>query len=72
MTDRKSHRFEMVDDAMAAILRKKTEAERLAIIFGLWKLARDLVRADVRSQHPEWGDLEVDRAVARRLSHGAV
>ena len=70
--DRVSPGIEMVDDAMAAILRQKTEAERLAIGFGMWRSARRLIEANVRSDHPEWSDDQVLRQVARRMSHGAV
>jgi Rv0078B-related antitoxin len=62
----------MIDDAMAAILRQKTPAERLAIANGMWRFARDMLRATITRQHPEWSEEEVNRMVARRLSHGAV
>jgi Rv0078B-related antitoxin len=65
-------RWEMVDDAMAAILRRKTEAERLAIAFGMWDFAQQMIRANLRREHPDWTDEEVRRATARRMSHGAV
>ncbi len=70
--DRVSPGIEMVDDAMVAILRQKTEAERLAIGFGMWRSARRLIEANARADHPEWSDDEVRRQVARRMSHGAV
>jgi Rv0078B-related antitoxin len=70
--DRISPDIEMVDDAMAAILRQKTDAERLAIGFGMWEFARRLIEANVRADHPEWPNDEVRRQVARRMSHGAV
>ena len=62
---------EVVCDAVAAILRKKTEAERLAIAFGLWRFARRLVASAVRKDHPEWHEAEVKREVIRRFSGGA-
>jgi hypothetical protein len=63
---------EVVCDAVAAILRKKTEAERLAIAFRMWDFARDTLLCAVRSEHPEWQDQRVKREVAKRISHGAV
>jgi hypothetical protein len=63
---------EVVCDRMALILRRKTPQERLAIVAGLWRLARRLVTASVRSMHPDWGEAEIRREVARRMSHGAV
>lgn len=63
---------EVLDDAMAEVLRSKTPAERLAIAFALWRFASGMVREQVRSQHPDWNLAELDRQVARRMSHGAV
>jgi hypothetical protein len=57
---------------MAAILRSKTPAERLAIAFRMWSFARNMIRCIVAREHPEWSEAEVAREVARRMSHGAV
>lgn len=65
-------RIEVVDEAMAEILRRKTPAERLAIGFGLWRSARKLLRGQLASLHPEWDVQRLEREVARRLSHGVV
>ena len=65
-------RIEVLDDAMAEVLRRKTPAERLAIGFGLWRSARTLLPGQLASLHPEWDAPQVDREVTRRLSHGAV
>jgi hypothetical protein len=63
--------LEVVDDQMAEVLRQKSPVERLAIAHGLWRTARNMLQNVLRSQHPDWSDAEVDREVARRLSHGA-
>jgi hypothetical protein len=60
--------MEMVDDEMAAILRTKTEAERLAVGWGMWTFARDMIPNILRAEHPEWTDQEIQQEVARRLS----
>ena len=65
-------RIEVIDDAMAEILRRKTPAERLAIGFGLWRSAQKLLRGQLASLHPEWDSERLNREVARRLSHGIV
>jgi hypothetical protein len=62
----------VLDDKMAAILRNKSPAERLASAFSMWRFARDTIRRNVARQHPGWSAAEVDREVARRMSHGAV
>jgi hypothetical protein len=61
---------EVLDDRMAAILRSKTPAERLAIAFGMWSFARQLIRQTAARQHPEWTGQELDRHVAQRMAHG--
>jgi hypothetical protein len=64
-------RIEAVDDRMAKVLRGKTGAERLAIAWGMFDMARSLVRSNVRATHPDWDDGKVTAEVARRLSRGA-
>ena len=65
-------RWEMVDDAMAAILRQKTPAQRLAIAFGMWDFAKQMIRSVLRAEHPDWTPEQIKRETARRMSHGAV
>lgn len=65
-------RFEMVDDAMAAVLRTKTPAERLAISNGMWRSARRMIETILRKKHRDWSDDAIQRVVASRMSLGAV
>ncbi|MDX1963709.1 MAG: hypothetical protein SFX18_11185 [Pirellulales bacterium] len=53
------------------ILKEKTPAERLALGFGMWRSARNLVRAAIRHEHPDWSEDQVHAEAAHRLSHGA-
>lgn len=64
--------MEVVDDAMAHVLRAKTEVQRLRIAAGMWKSARSILRGAIRTEHPEWPPEEVNREIARRISHGLV
>lgn len=64
--------IEVVDDIVAGILQRKTPAERIGIGFGLWTSARNMLSAYLRSEHPEWSDEQLQREIARRMSHGAV
>lgn len=64
--------IEVLDDAMAEIFKKKTPAERLQIAFGLWRSAREQLLHYLRSLHPEWDEKQVEKEVAKRLSHGVV
>ena len=61
--------IEVVEPAMAAILRQKTPAERLQIASGMWTSARDMLRNLLRSEHPGWTSHAIEREVARRLAH---
>lgn len=70
--NRRTPALETVDDATAAILRQKTEAERLAIAFRMWEFAREMIRANLRAEHADWDEQRLNEAVARRMSHGAV
>jgi Rv0078B-related antitoxin len=65
-------RFDVVDDEMAAILRGKTGAERLAMASDMYESARRMLLAHLAAEHPEWSEEEVQREAARRLSHGAI
>ena len=67
-----SRQLEVVDHAMAAVLRQKTEAERLQIAWGLWRSARSMLINLMQAEHPDWSEAAVNREVARRMSHGAV
>ena len=64
--------IEVVDDAMAEILRRKTPAERIQIGFNLWVSARDMLRAHLKRTHPDWSAERLEKEVAKRLSHGTV
>lgn len=64
--------IEVVDEAMAEVLRRKSPAERIAIGFEMWSSAIKMLTAHLKSSHPDWSVEEVQREVARRMSHGAV
>jgi hypothetical protein len=46
--------FDVIDDQMAAVLREKTEWERLQIGFEMWHSAQKMIWAIVTAEHPEW------------------
>ena len=64
--------IEVVDDAMAEILRYKTPAERIRIGFTLWTSTRNMLMTHLRKTHPDWNDDQIKKEVAKRLSHGTV
>lgn len=64
--------IEVMDDAMADLLRRKTEVERLQIAGRMWRSARVILRGAIRTEHPDWTADQVEREIARRISHGVV
>jgi hypothetical protein len=63
-------RIEVVDDAVAEILRRKTPAERIALGFAANRTVRLVVEGGIRSNHPDWDDERVRAEVARRMLNG--
>lgn len=63
--------LDIVDDVMADFLRQKSEGERLSIAHGMWRHARIMIHSVLRSENPDWSDLQIEVETARRLSHGA-
>jgi hypothetical protein len=63
-------RIEVVDDAIAEILRRKTPAERLAIAFDCNRTVRQRLDAHLRSVHPDWSDAQIAAEIARRILRG--
>jgi hypothetical protein len=64
--------MEVMDNAMVDVLRQKTEVERLRIAGRMWKSARVILRGAIRTEHPDWNVDQVNREIARRISHGLV
>jgi hypothetical protein len=64
--------IEVVDDAMAAVLKRKTPAERIRIGFTLWSSAHEMLMVHIRKTHPDWSGKRVEQEVARRFLHGAL
>ena len=62
--------IEVVDDAMAEVLRRKTPAERVAMVSALNEFLRIMLESVLRGEHPDWEDGRITNEVARRMSHG--
>ncbi len=65
-------RIEVIDEEMAATLRLKSGAERLAIASRMFSSARRMLLSHLRSVHPDWDQQQLEQEAARRLSHGTV
>ena len=64
--------IEVIDDAMAEVLRAKTVAQRLAIASGMYASARRMLVGHLKAENPAWSEAQISAEAARRLSHGAV
>jgi hypothetical protein len=62
---------EVIDDDMAEVMRRKTGAQRLAIVDALYRSAWAPIEGNVRAAHPDWGDARVRAALAGRVAGGA-
>jgi hypothetical protein len=55
----RSRAIEAIDIRVVEILRKKTPAERLAMADGMWRFARQMIRAIIAQEHPDWSEAEI-------------
>ena len=62
--------IEVLDDAVAEVLRRKTPAERVAMIFECNRTMRLLIEARLRTDHCDWDDARIFAEVARRMTRG--
>jgi hypothetical protein len=61
---------ELLDDAMVEVLRGKTKAERLAMVFAANRTMRLRLEGHLRSVHPDWDTKDIMWEIARRWLHG--
>ena len=64
--------IEVLDDAMADVLRRKSPGERMRLVGQAWRTARLWITAAVRSQHADWTEEQIQGEARRRLSGGTV
>ena len=62
--------IEVVDEAIAKVLRSKEPWQRVAMIGQANRTMRALIEGHVRTWHPDWLDEQVKREVGRRLLGG--
>lgn len=63
--------IEVVDDAVAEVLRQKTPAARMMLVGKAWRFARTWINAAVSWTHPDWDEPAIRDEVNRRLLGGA-
>ena len=64
-------KVEVVDDAIADILRRKTPLEKLQMIAGGWELLRAMHASQVRRAHPDWDEARVQAETSARMANGS-
>ncbi len=65
-------RIELPDEAIVAVLRTKTPAERLAMAFAANRTVRLRLEGHFRSHHPEWPNERISAEIAARMQRGPV
>jgi hypothetical protein len=63
--------IEVVDWAVAEVLRSKTITQRVAMILDANRTMRKLIEGPLRARHPEWTDQQIRQEIARRMLRGA-
>ncbi len=63
-------RFEIVDDAVAEILRHKTPAERIEMALAANRLVRLRIEGHLMSIHGDWDAARIQAEIARRMLLG--
>jgi len=63
-------RIELLDPEVVAMLKAKSPAEKLEMAFKIQKFTRGVLFSRIRSQHPDWTETEIGKAVAQRMSRG--
>jgi len=64
-------RIEILDPIVVETLRRKSPAERVALIFEANRTMRLRLEGHLRTRHPDWDTPAIMREIARRMSLGA-
>ena len=63
-------RIELLDPAIVEVLKNKTPAERLTMVFAANRTMRLRLEGHLRTHHPDWDDDQIQREIARRMLGG--
>jgi Arc/MetJ family transcription regulator len=63
-------KWEMVDDAMAEVMRRMTPSQKFAIVGDLLRMARGVLWHQIENEHRDWEAEQIKREVARQISLG--
>ena len=62
--------IEVVDDAVAAIIKTKSGPERLSMVWDAWVFFEKRITAHLKSMHPEWSEEQIQKESVRRVAYG--
>lgn len=62
--------IEVVDDNVAAVLRRKTPAERIQMALAANRMVRLRIAGHLQTIHPDWSQEEIQAEIARRMRLG--
>jgi hypothetical protein len=62
--------IEVVDDAVAGVLRRHTLTERVSMVLAANRTMRLIIEGRLRTSHPDWDDRRIAAEVARRMIRG--
>lgn len=63
--------IEVVDDAVAEVLRRKTVAQRVEMALAANRLVRLRMEGHLRTLHSDWDDARIQAEIARRMRLGS-
>ena len=63
--------IEVIEDGLADVLRRKTPAQRVAMISEANETMRMLIAGGLRTRHPDWSEAKIRAEVARRMAGDA-
>jgi hypothetical protein len=64
------NRIEVLDPAIVEILKQKTPAERLAMVFAANRTMRLRLEGHLKTYHPDWSDKQIQAEIAKRMLSG--
>lgn len=62
--------IEVVDQAVADMMRRKSPAEKIALVGAAHRMAKRLMAGGIRRNHADWTEEQIQAEVCRRLLHG--
>lgn len=62
--------IEVLDDKVAAVIKKKSGQERLKMVWEAWVFFDKSIRYYLKNLHPDWTDQQIQMEIIKRVSYG--